>query len=96
MKDVQGNKDNDMREFDVELTVYAKVKVNDEIVNNYQEQYGTINHPFYEVIQREVAQQILYAHINPMVAYNVDYDTYFDGVCNMNGLIRNIEVEIDD
>lgn len=84
-----------MKEFNVELKVYAKVKVNDEIVNNYQEQYGPIKHPFLEVIQRQVAQAILYAYINPLVSYDVEHDVYFDGVCNMNGLIRNIEVEIE-
>lgn len=76
---------------EVELTVRMKVTVTDEVRNNINEQYPK---SMQGKDDQYIAEAMAYAWLNPRVPLggSVDYDTYFDGVCNLNGLLNDMEV----
>ncbi|OME54082.1 hypothetical protein BSK59_15995 [Paenibacillus odorifer] len=81
----------------IRMEVSADVEVTDEIKQGLKEQYGWSDAQISD--DEKVARAIMYASFNPTVSSwevaNAISDDMFDGVGNMKGLIKNVEVDDD-
>ena len=77
--------------YEVTLTITAKVTVTDEILEGIKDQYPGL----YKNIQRDpeaAATAMLFASLNPSISGNEYNDDWWDGVGNMRGLIKDVEL----
>ena len=91
----------------VSLDVSAEVTITKKMVVKYVEQYvrydnqkgkeRMVNNILNDIeSKKELAQKVLYAFVNPNLPIDSDgHDYYWDGVANLKGLIKRIEVSTD-
>jgi len=77
---------------DVEMSLFATVTITEEICMGIKDQYPetwarVVGDP------EEIAKLILYASVGRYCQGNNDYDDVWDGVGDMAGLIKNMDLE---
>ena len=77
---------------EVEMSLFATVEITQEICDGIADQYPD-SWDAYQENPEEIAKMILYASVNPYIhSSNKNYEDWWDGVGNMQGLITEMEL----
>lgn len=77
---------------DVELTLYATVTVTQEVLDGIQDQYPDLWEQGKDDPEM-IAKAMVYASVNPSLSTHNDYEDIWDGVADLKGLIRDLEID---
>lgn len=76
----------------VELTLSATVTITQEVLDGILDQYPEL----FEAGKDDpemIARAMVYASINPSLYTHNDHEDIWDGVCDLQGLIKNLELD---
>lgn len=80
------------KKISVELSLYADVEITEELCRQIQES----SPGYWESVKNDsenLAYDLAFAYLNPSVPFDSGPEDYWDGVCCLDGVVKNIELQ---